>query len=132
MDDIVQKLKGDLARELAIIDFYQKHVEKVHDPVARKLFLQMISESMEHADQFRQMLYKRTMDIDLKQSGLSEVGLSNLLYFGMKEERETRLAYEKELPTIQDEEYNHLLTKIIEDEKRHEALLKEAYDRLKQ
>ncbi len=131
MENIVQRLKGDLGKELAIIDLYQKYVKEITDPVARQLFLQMISESMGHADAFRKLLYKKTLGVELHNKGISEVALGNLLYYGMKEEREIRLQYEEDLEHIQDEEYASLLRNIIEDEKRHEAMLKQAYEELK-
>ena len=131
MDSIVDLLKADLGKELAIIDLYQKYAKDVHDPEVQKILLLLVGESMGHADAFRKLLYKKTLGVELDRSSLSEVALSNLLYFGMKEEREMRIFYEQQLPDIQDEEYAILLRKIIDDEKRHESMLKELFDRLK-
>lgn len=131
MEELIEQLKLDLGRELAVIDIYQKYAKQIRDPVARQLFMTLISQSMGHADAFRSLLYKKTFGAP-HDSGLSEVALGNLLFFGMKEEREIRLLYEAQLPTIADADYASTLRKIIEDERRHEAMLKEAYDRLKQ
>ena len=130
--ELIDALKTDLGRELAVIDVYQKYVGQVKDPGARRVLLQLISESMDHADAFRALLYKKTMGIELSRSGLSEVALSNLLVFGMKEEREVRLLYESELPFLKDEEYAAVIRRIIEDEKRHEAMLKQVFNTLAQ
>ena len=128
--EVIDALKQDLGRELAIIDIYQKYASQVHDPEVRKILLLLISESMGHADTFRRLLYKKTMGGEMPREGLSDEALSALLDFGMKEERGVRMLYEEQLPFINDEEYAAALTRIIEDEKRHEDMLKAAYVRL--
>jgi len=129
-DEISQLLKGHLGLELETIEFYQNYVGQVRDPSVRKILLQLINKSIGHADGFRKLLYKRTLGIDYGKQGISEVSLSNLLQFGMKEEREMRLVYEMALPHISDGEYKEFLTHVIGDERRHEKMLREIYERM--
>lgn len=129
--DIVEALKSDLGKELAVIDVYKKYAEQIQDTATRQIFMTLINESIGHANSFRQLLLKKTMGLEAQEHSLNDVALASLLDFGMKEEREMRLAYEQKLGGVSDEEYATTLRRIIEDEKRHEAMLKEAYSRLK-
>ncbi|MFC2174820.1 ferritin family protein [archaeon] len=129
--DTVEALKSDLGKELAVIDLYKQYVEQINDQTTRQIFMQLINESMEHANSFRRLLLKKTMGVETQDKGLNDIALGNLLEIGMKEERGVRKIYEEQLAFIEDPEYAELLTKIIEDEKRHEQMLKDAFDRLK-
>jgi len=129
--DIVDALKKNLGMELVVIDLYKKYVEQIQDKATRQILMTLINESIDHAASFRRLLLKKTLGVETQGQGLSDVALSNLLDFGMKEERGVRKVYEEQLAFIEDPEYAELLTKIIEDEKRHELMLKEAYDLLK-
>jgi len=124
-------LKKHLGLELETIEFYQKHVEQMHDPEVRKVLLQLINESIGHANGFRKILYKRSLGIDYESQGTNEVELSQILEFGMREEREMRLDYEKALPYISDENYKQFLEQVIKDERRHEQMLKIVYEKMR-
>ena len=128
--DVVESLKSDLGKELAVIDVYKKYVEQIDDTATRQIMMTLINESIGHANSFRALLLKKTMGVEKQEKGLSDVALSSLLEFGMKEERGIRKAYEEQLAFVEDPEYAALLHKIIKDEERHEQMLKDAYSRL--
>ena len=129
-DREIQSLKENLGLELEVIALYREYVEQARDPAVRRILLQLIDESMGHADGFKRILYKETLGIDYEKQGISDASLARLLEVGMKEERGMRIYYEKQLASLPDGEYKEFLAKTIEDEKRHEQMLKQVYDQI--
>ena len=129
-DKEIQSLKENLGLELEVIHLYQEYVQQARDPAVRRILLQLIDESMRHADGFKKILYKETLGIDYGKQGISDASLTRLLEVGMKEERGMRMYYEKQLAALPEGEYKAFLAKTIEDEKRHEQMLKQVYGRI--
>ncbi len=119
-----------IEKELDIIDLYIDYMKRIRDPDIRKSLMTLIIESLTHADTFDELLRGR-VGAKLYRD-LSEEEIEVLLERGMEEEVGARHLYESALgdPNIKPIEREALET-IIEDEKRHEQILREIVEKLK-
>ncbi len=119
-----------IEKELDIIDLYIDYMKRIRDPDIRKSLMTLIIESLTHADTFDELLRGR-VGAKLYRD-LSEEEIEVLLERGMEEEVGARQLYESALsdPNIKPIEREALET-IIEDERRHEQILREIVEKLK-
>ncbi len=119
-----------IEKELDIIDLYIDYMKRIRDPDIRTSLMTLIIESLIHADTFDELLRGR-VGAKLYRD-LSEEEIEVLLERGMEEEVGARQLYESALgdPNTKPVEREALET-IIEDEKRHEQILREIVEKLK-
>lgn len=130
--DLREALRKDMETELGLIDFYMGFARRVDDDATRALLFRMVEESTMHYLRFKRLYLKRQFGLDVPVVAVSDVELSELLDRGMKEERFTRGVYEEQLAFCGDEEVSAVLKATIADESRHEKMLQDAFDRMRE
>lgn len=126
----LKMLKEALNLELWNITLYEDFIDRIEDQNIRKTLITLIIESIGHATAMRRAILDLKLKIPIKQK-INNEKLKELLEAGIKEEKGMQKAYKKILKDYPDETIKAQAKRILNDELRHEKMVKELIKALK-
>lgn len=122
-EEKIKMLKKALNLELWNITLYEDFLDRLRDPDIRTTLVTLITESISHATAMRMAILNLKLKTPIKQE-INKEKLKELLEAGIKEETGMQKAYKEIIKKYPDETIKTQAEKILNDEQRHERMVK--------